>query len=79
MKSQKANKKRERSAPLFKTSVSINTNGKLIIDHEWVSPKKIIENLGNIKYKHTIASIVMHCMSESIVFDERLNKLLKNI
>jgi hypothetical protein len=79
MINQKPNKKRERNAPLFKTCVSINTNGNLIIDHEWASPKKIIENLGDIEYKYTIASIVKHCMSESVTFDERLNKLLKNI
>ena len=75
----KSNKKRERIAPLFKTSVSINNNGQLITDHEWVDPKKLLEALDKIAYKHILASVVKHCLSESIGFDEKLNKLLKNI
>ena len=77
---QKINKKREHIAPLFKTVVSVNTQGNLIIDHEWVNPKKILERLNDDNYyKYILASIVKHCMSESVTFDERLNKLLKNI
>ena len=80
MINKKANKKRELNAPLFKTCVSVDTNGQLIIDHEWVNPKKIIERLNDDNYyKYILASIVKHCMSESVTFDERLNKLLKQI
>ena len=73
------NKKRERYAPLFKTSVSINNNGQLITDHEWVDPKKLIQVLNRIAYKHILASVIRHCLAESISFDEKLNKLLKNL
>ena len=73
------NKKREHEAPLFKTIVSVRTDGNLIIDHEWVNPEKIIERLNDTHYKYIISSIVKHCMSESINFDERLNKLIKRI
>tara|TARA_Y100000310_G_C20192862_1_gene583282 strand:- start:9 stop:251 length:243 start_codon:yes stop_codon:yes gene_type:complete len=74
----KSNKKRERIAPLFKTSVSINNNGQLITDHEWVDPKKLLEALDKIAYRHILASVIKHCLSESIGFDEKLNKLLKS-
>lgn len=76
---QKQNKKREHEAPLFITKVSINTDGNLIINHEYPNPKKIIEQLNDTHYKYIISSIVKHCMSESVNFDERLNKLLKQI
>ena len=76
---QKQNKKREHEAPLFITKVSINTDGNLIINHAYPNPKKIIEQLNDTHYKYIISSIVKHCMSESVNFDERLNKLLKQI
>ena len=75
----KNNKKREHIAPLFKTSVYINNNGQLITDHEWVDPKKLIQVLDTISYKHILASVIRHCLSESLGFDEKLNKLLKNL
>ena len=74
-----SNKKRERNAPLFKTCVSVNTDGNLIIDHEWVNPNHLIAALEKTSYEHILASIVKHCMSESLVFDDKLNKLLKHI
>ena len=73
------NKKRELNAPLFKTSVSINSEGQLITDHEWVDPKKLIHVLDTISYKHILASVIRHCLSESVGFDEKLNKLLKSL
>ena len=76
---QKQNKKREHEAPLFITKVSINTDGNLIINHEYPNPKTIIERLNDTHYKYIISSIVKHCMSESVNFDERLNKLLKQL
>ena len=79
MRNQNQNKKREYNAPLFKTVVSINNDGNLIINHEYPNPKKIVERLNDTHYKYIIASIVKHCMAESINFDERLNKLLKQI
>ena len=79
MINQSQNKKRERNAPLFITKVSINTDGNLIVNHEYPHPKKIIERLDATHYKYIISSIVKHCMSESVNFDERLNKLLKQL
>ena len=79
MTNQSPNKKRERNAPLFITKVSINTDGNLIINHEYTNPKTIIERLDDTHYKYIISSIVKHCMSESVNFDERLNKLLKQL
>ena len=79
MKNQSQNKKRERNAPLFITKVSINTDGNLIIYHEYPNPKSILERIDDTHYKYIISSIVKHCMSESVNFDERLNKLLKQI
>ena len=90
MINQSQNKKRERNAPLFITKVSINTiggnnlyltntDGNLIINHEYPNPKTIIERLDDTHYKYIISSIVKHCMSESVNFDERLNKLLKQL
>ena len=79
MINKKTNKKREHKAPLFKTVVSINNDGNLIINNEYPNPKKIVERLNDTHYKYIIASIVKHCMAESINFDERLNKLLKQI
>jgi len=73
------NKKRERNAPLFITKVYINTDGNLIINHEYPNPKTILERIDDTHYKYIISSIVKHCMSESVNFDERLNKLLKQI
>ena len=49
MINQNQNKKRERNAPLFKTCVSIDTNGQLVIDHEWIEPKNLIEALSIYK------------------------------
>ena len=77
-----SNKKRERNAPLFKTCVSVNTKGNLIIDHEWVNPAKLITSLSRYKddhYKHIFVAIINHCMSESLGFDEKLNKLLRQM
>ena len=74
-----SNKKREHNAPLFKTCISINNNGQLIIDHEWINPKKLTAALEKTSYKYILASIVSHCMSESLVFDEKINKLLKSL
>ena len=79
MINQSQNKKRERNAPLFITKVSINTDCILIINHEYPNPKTIIERLDDTHYKYIISSIVKHCMSESVNFDERLNKLLKQL
>ena len=79
MKNQSQNKKRERNAPLFITKVSINTDGNLIINHEYHNPKTILERIDDTHYKYIISSIVKHCMSESVNFDERLNKLLKQM
>ena len=79
MINKKANKKRELNAPLFKTCVSVDTNGQLIIDHEWVDPKKLLIALEKTSYRYTSASIVRHCISDSVGFDEKINKLLKNI
>ena len=79
MRNQNQNKKREHNASLFKTVVSINNDGNLIINHEYPNPKKIVERLNDTHYKYIIASIVKHCMAESVNFDERLNKLLKQI
>ena len=45
MRNQNQNKKREHNAPLFKTVVSINNDGNLIINHEYPNPKKIVERL----------------------------------
>ena len=45
MINQNQNKKRERNAPLFITKVSINTDGNLIINHEYPNPKTIVERL----------------------------------
>ena len=45
MINQSQNKKREHEAPLFKTVVSINTDGNLIINHEYPNPKTIVERL----------------------------------
>ena len=76
------NKKGKRNAPLFKTCVSVNTKGNLIIDHEWADPEKIIDALSGYKddhYKYIFAAIVKHCLSESIGFDEKLNKLLRQV
>ena len=76
------NKKRERNAPLFKTCVAVNTKGNLIIDHEWVNPEKLIAALSGYKddhYKHIFVAIINHCMSESLGFDEKLNKLLRQM
>ncbi len=53
---QKQNKKREHEAPLFITKVSINTDGNLIINHEYPNPKKIIEQLNDTHYKYIISS-----------------------
>ena len=74
-----SNKKREHNAPLFKTCVSVTTDGNLIIDHEWVDPNRLIAALKKTSYEHILASIVKHCMSESLVFDDKLNKLIKHI
>ena len=79
MRNQNQNKKREHNAPLFKTVVSINNDGNLIINHEYPNPKKIVERLNDTHYKYIISAIVKHCMAESVNFDERLNKLLKQI
>ena len=79
MRNQNQNKKREHNAPLFKTVVSINNDGNLIINHEYPNPKKIVERLNYTHYKYIISAIVKHCMAESVNFDERLNKLLKQI
>ena len=80
MINQSQNKKREHEAPLFKTVVSINTDGNLIINHEYPNPKAIVERLEkDTHYKYIISAIVKHCMAESVNFDERLNKLLKQI
>ena len=79
MRNQNQNKKREHYAPLFKTVVSINNDGNLIINHEYPNPKKIVERLNDTHYKYIISAIVKHCMAESVNFDERLNKLLKQI
>ena len=79
MTRQSQNKKREHNAPLFKTVVSINNDGNLIINHEYPNPKKIVERLNDTHYKYIISAIVKHCMAESVNFDERLNKLLKQI
>ena len=73
------NKKREHNAPLFKTCVSVNDNGNLIIDHEWVDPNLLVIALEKTSYRHILASIVRHCMSESSGLDEKINKLLKHI
>ena len=73
------NKKREHNAPLFKTCVSVNTDSNLIINREWVDPNRLITALKKTSYEHILASIVKHCMSESLVFDDKLNKLLKHI
>ena len=51
MINKKANKKRELNAPLFKTCVSVDTNGQLIIDHEWVDPKKLLIALEKTSYR----------------------------
>ncbi len=56
-----------------------DANGNLIINHEYPNPKTIIERLDDTHYKYIISSIVKHCMSESVNFDERLNKLLKQL
>ena len=74
-----SNKKREHNAPLFKTCVSVNTDGNLIINHEWVDPGRLVAALKKTSYEHILASIVKHCMSESLVFDDKLNKLIKHI
>ena len=82
MTRQSQNKKREHNAPLFKTCVSIDTNGQLVIDHEWVEPKNLIEALSIYKddyYKHILSAIIKHCKAESLSFDDKLNKLLKQI
>ena len=82
MINQNQNKKRERYAPLFKTCVSIDINGQLVIDHEWVEPKKLLDALSIYKddyYKYILAAIVKHCKSESINFDDKLRNLLRNI
>ena len=82
MTKKKRNKKRERYAPLFKTCVSIDTNGRLVIDHEWVDPKKLIDALSIYKddyYKYILSAIVKHCKSESVFFDDKLNKLLRQM
>ena len=79
MRNQNQNKKSEHNAPLFKTVVSINNDGNLIINHEYPNPKKIVERLNDTHYKYIISAIVKHCMAESVNFDERLNKLLKQI
>ena len=79
MINQSQNKKREHEAPLFKTVVSINTDGNLIINHEYPNPKTILERIDDTHYKYIISSIVKHCMSESVNFDERSNKLLKQM
>ena len=82
MISRNQNKKREHNAPLFKTCVSIDTNGQLVIDHEWVEPKKLLDALSIYKddyYKYTLAAIVKHCKSESHNFDDKLRNLLRNI
>ena len=79
MINQSQNKKREHEATLFKTEVSINTDGNLIINHEYPNPKTILERIDDTHYKYIISSIVKHCMSESVNFDERLNKLLKQM
>ena len=56
------------------------SDGNLIINHEYPNPKTIIERLEkDTHYKYIISSIVKHCMAESVIFDERLNKLLKQI
>ena len=82
MTRQSQNKKREHNAPLFKTCVSIDTNGQLVIDHEWVDPKKLITALSIYKddyYKHILSAIIKHCKAESLSFDDKLNKLLKQM
>ena len=56
-----------------------SNDGNLIINHEYPNPKKIVERLNDTHCKYIIASIVKHCMAESVNFDERLNKLLKQI
>lgn len=78
----KRNKKREHNAPLFKTCVSIDTSGRLVIDHEWVDPKKLIDALSIYKddyYRYILSAIVKHCKSESMSFDDKLNKLLRQM
>ena len=82
MRNQNQNKKREHNAPLFKTCVSIDTKGQLVIDHEWVDPKKLITALSIYKddyYKYILAAIVKHCKSEYYTFDDKLRNLLRNI
>ena len=82
MKNQKRNKKREHNAPLFKTCVSIDTNGQLVIDHEWIEPKNLMDAMAIYKddyYKHILSAIIKHCKSESVFFDDKLNKLLRQM
>tara|TARA_R110002096_G_C14056802_1_gene673915 strand:+ start:252 stop:500 length:249 start_codon:yes stop_codon:yes gene_type:complete len=82
MKNQKTNKKREHNAPLFKTCVSIDTNGQLVIDHEWIEPKNLMDAMAIYKddyYKHILSAIIKHCKSESVFFDDKLNKLLRQM
>ena len=67
---------------MFKTSVSIATNGRLVIGHELVAPKKLIDALSIYKddyYKYILSAIIKHCQSESLTFDDKLNKLLKQV
>ena len=82
MKSQSQNKKREHNAPLFKTSVSIGSDGLLVINHEWIEPSKLLDALSIYKddyYKHRLSAIIKHCKSESVSFDDKLNKLLRQM
>ena len=82
MINQNQNKKREHNAPLFKTCVSIGTDGQLVIDHEWIEPSKLIDALSIYKddyYKHVLSSIIKHCKSESLSFDDKINKLLRQM
>ena len=67
---------------MFKKCLSIDTNGRLVIDHEWVDPKNLIDALSIYKddyYKYILSAIIKHCQSESLTFDDKLNKLLKQV
>ena len=62
--------------------MSIDTNGQLVIDHEWIEPKNLMDAMAIYKddyYKHILSAIIKHCKSESVLFDDKLNKLLRQM
>jgi len=73
---------RKTDSELFNMKVSLTDTSQIAVDLDYVAPNKLkdsLENINEIFYANLLASVVKHCIENSLKLNNDIKRLIERI